>query len=60
MPKKSPAKGISDDNINTTATSSQESTSDSSSNQADKPNETEEMSTPAQEQKNPMLLLKQH
>eukprot|EP00957_Ditylum_brightwellii_P100073 7626599-Ditylum_brightwellii.AAC.1 len=56
--KESPAKDIIDDNTNTTAASSQESTSASSSNQSDKPNETEETFTLAQQQKKSNALTK--
>eukprot|EP00957_Ditylum_brightwellii_P065841 4994029-Ditylum_brightwellii.AAC.1 len=56
--KESPAKDISDDSTNTTATSSQNFTSDSSSDHADKPNETEETSTSAQQQKKSNALTK--
>eukprot|EP00957_Ditylum_brightwellii_P170336 12965515-Ditylum_brightwellii.AAC.1 len=48
MSKESTAKDISDDNINITATSSQDSMSDNSSDQADETEEIEEMSAPLQ------------
>eukprot|EP00957_Ditylum_brightwellii_P170152 12952241-Ditylum_brightwellii.AAC.1 len=51
MPKESPAKDINHDNTNTTATSFKDSTSDSSSNQADEPGETEESSTSTEQWK---------
>eukprot|EP00957_Ditylum_brightwellii_P106745 8143759-Ditylum_brightwellii.AAC.1 len=58
MPKESPAKDISDDNANPTATISQDFTSDSSSDQADESNETKETSAPARKQKKSNTLSK--